>query len=160
MCLFHSTKPMSSIIVSWCCRSKKLIPRRQMDTNSSASFVMNSVCGCPLLKDCTSNTDMLCIVNKRLCDKSCYATKRLKEDQCKLYHDDPWSVLPCNQVMCRNRQWASVRICVCECVWEVKVLHQARPPSGLLFTLPHSTQGDDSSLTCMTWYKPCCAATY
>jgi len=71
------------------------------------------------------------------------------------------SVLLCNRVICASRRRTSecifdricfVSVCVCMRVWEVRVLHQARPPSGL-FTLPHTTQWDDSSLACKTWYE-------
>lgn len=44
-------------------------------------------------------------------------------------------------------------MCARVCEWEVRVLHPARPPSGLLFTLPHTTQRDHSSFTCKTWYE-------
>lgn len=54
--------------------------------------------------------------------------------------------------------------CVFDCVsfmsvcmgvheWEMRVLHQARPPSGPLLTHPHNTRQDHSRFACKTWYK-------
>lgn len=71
------------------------------------------------------------------------------------------SVLLCNHAICTSRRKISQctfdRVCfISVCVHtsgKMRVLHQARPPSGPLFTLPHTTQWDHSRFACKTWYK-------
>lgn len=118
-----------------------------------------SVCGSPLLREYTSKADMPCTVKKDCETNLVVPPNDWRRISANLMIHECVAMQPCDLWKAEGELLSVfdhmrfvVRVCACmRGRWRSFIKQD--PPSGLLFTLPLTTQGDDSSLAHTTWYK-------